>query len=417
MAEWYSTWMYRKSHVIEKASGAGTDHQIRIKVHYGSGTDSNENVYLNGKCRMDFGDIRFTKSDGVTLLDYWMEKKVDGDYAVFWVEIKDDLSNSDVTIYIYYGKNDVTTTSNLKNTFLDEPYHFDTDESDEWGGTAWTWDTANSIIKKSTDIYYSYYISNYNYGRNRKYVARIGRFGSGSDQYFGIVFAFQDNQNFYWVFFNVNENKIYLRKLVNNVSSNVVSASFTTSNETYYDLEINWYSNGRVKVYVDGVLKIDYSSLTDWTSGKFGLRAFGDDINVRCDYVFVAKSLLSPPSHGSWGTEEYGPLLNLYLDRIIGWKEDSVVDVPIKKIPNKIKPSVTAEYYCQRVKRFKITARVSEAHLAKLKSLEQEITYTKKLEDNSTTYNVWIEELRPIWKFEDQYPWLVELQLIELNEE
>jgi len=68
--------------------------------------DVNEMVGLNNHCRDDFGDVRFTKSDGITLLDYWMEEKVDGEYAVFWVEVADDLSSSDVTVYIYYGKSD-----------------------------------------------------------------------------------------------------------------------------------------------------------------------------------------------------------------------------------------------------------------------------------------------------------------------
>jgi hypothetical protein len=116
---WLSGWIYRKSHVINSASGAGTNYQVRIKVYYGSGTDSGENVYLNGKCKTDFGDIRFTRSDGETLLDYWMEEKVDSNYAVFWVEIADDLSSNPATIYIYYGKSDATTTSNGANTFDD----------------------------------------------------------------------------------------------------------------------------------------------------------------------------------------------------------------------------------------------------------------------------------------------------------
>jgi len=100
---WLTGWTYRKSHVINSASGAGTNYQVKIKAHYGSGTDSGEDVYLNGKCRTDFGDIRFTDDDGETELDYWMEEKVDSDYAVFWIEIADDLSSSNATIYIYYG--------------------------------------------------------------------------------------------------------------------------------------------------------------------------------------------------------------------------------------------------------------------------------------------------------------------------
>jgi intein/homing endonuclease len=50
--------------VINPASGAGTNYQVRIVAHYGSGVDSGPDVYLNGKCRTDFGDIRFTRSDG-----------------------------------------------------------------------------------------------------------------------------------------------------------------------------------------------------------------------------------------------------------------------------------------------------------------------------------------------------------------
>ncbi|MEM3551734.1 MAG: DUF2341 domain-containing protein, partial [Candidatus Bathyarchaeia archaeon] len=111
-------WQYRKSHVINSASGARTDYQVRIKVHYGSGTDSGEDVYLNGKCRADFGDVRFTDDDGITLLNYWMEEKVDGDYAVFWVKVADDLSVNPATIYIYYGNPSATTTSNIKAASL-----------------------------------------------------------------------------------------------------------------------------------------------------------------------------------------------------------------------------------------------------------------------------------------------------------
>jgi len=111
-------WSYRKSHVINPASGAGANYPIRITVHYGSGSDSGEDVYLNGKCRTDFGDIRFTRSDGVSLLDYWMEEKVDGDYAVFWVQIADDLSTNPVTIYIYYGNPNATRADDPQNIDL-----------------------------------------------------------------------------------------------------------------------------------------------------------------------------------------------------------------------------------------------------------------------------------------------------------
>jgi hypothetical protein len=115
---WLSGWSYRKSHLINSAAGAGINYQIKVAVHYGSGTDSGADVYLNSHSRTDFGDVRFTDDDDTTLLDCWMESKVDSDEAVFWVKVADDLSTVNQTIYVYYGKADATTTSNGNNTFI-----------------------------------------------------------------------------------------------------------------------------------------------------------------------------------------------------------------------------------------------------------------------------------------------------------
>lgn len=88
------------------SSGWMEGYQKRVIVHYGSGSDSGENTYLNEKCRTDFGDIRFTDDDKTTLLDCWMESKVDSDNAVFWLAVEDDLTLDNQTVYIYYGKAD-----------------------------------------------------------------------------------------------------------------------------------------------------------------------------------------------------------------------------------------------------------------------------------------------------------------------
>jgi len=135
---WLSGWSYRKSHEIEgSTAGAQTNYQIRVKVHRTTGTDSGEDVYVGTKCRADFGDIRFTKSDGVTELDYWLEE-YDGDVAVFWVEVPSIPASPDTaTIYIYYGKSDATTTSNFNNTFINDDDYFD-DQTDGALPAGWT---------------------------------------------------------------------------------------------------------------------------------------------------------------------------------------------------------------------------------------------------------------------------------------
>lgn len=115
-AGWLTGWQYRKSHTITGSAGAGTDYQVRITVHRTTGTDLNESVYVGTNCKTDFGDIRFTDDDGVTLLDYWMEES-DSSSASFWVEIKQSL-DSDVDIFFYYGNSAATSISNGSATFI-----------------------------------------------------------------------------------------------------------------------------------------------------------------------------------------------------------------------------------------------------------------------------------------------------------
>ncbi len=114
---WLPGFDYRKSHVINSATGAGTGYQVKVTVHYGAGSDSGGDVYLGGKCRTDFGDVRFASSDGSTQLSYWVESKTDSDNAVCWVKVADDLGSSR-TIYAYYGNASAATASSGDATFV-----------------------------------------------------------------------------------------------------------------------------------------------------------------------------------------------------------------------------------------------------------------------------------------------------------
>jgi len=67
----------------------------------------------------DFDDIRFTSSDGTTLIDHWLESKTDSTTADFWVEIPSIPASPNTTmIYIYYGNSSASSASNGDNTFL-----------------------------------------------------------------------------------------------------------------------------------------------------------------------------------------------------------------------------------------------------------------------------------------------------------
>jgi len=114
---WLSDWSYRKSHEIAYAAGAGTDYQVKVLVHSDSGSDSGDDVYLDSQCTDFPNDIAFTDDDGDTELDHWLESTV-GTLSTFWIEVADDLSSVNQTIYIYYGKNGQGSSSHLLNTWI-----------------------------------------------------------------------------------------------------------------------------------------------------------------------------------------------------------------------------------------------------------------------------------------------------------
>jgi hypothetical protein len=99
-----------------------------------------ECVSCKGHCKEDFGDIRFTDDDGTTLLDYWNESQTNGDNAVFWVEVADNL-NSAQTIYIYYGNSAATSATNGDNTFQ----FFDNFAGTSLNTTKWVVDSGVNI--------------------------------------------------------------------------------------------------------------------------------------------------------------------------------------------------------------------------------------------------------------------------------
>jgi hypothetical protein len=117
---WLSDWSYRKSHtIVGSVAGTQTCYQILIQVNYGKGIDQGNTVYLDGKCKPDFGDIRFTSVDTTTELDYWVEEFISGEKALIWVEV-DEIPEfpKETIIYIYYGNKAAFTTSSGEETFL-----------------------------------------------------------------------------------------------------------------------------------------------------------------------------------------------------------------------------------------------------------------------------------------------------------
>jgi len=100
-------WAEIKEITIDNFSNFNTlvNYQIKIIVTY------------EPEMQLDFDDIRFVDSDGVTFLDYWLESKVDSRSAIFWVKVPNIPATSSKTIYMYYGNLKIGSMSNGDKTF------------------------------------------------------------------------------------------------------------------------------------------------------------------------------------------------------------------------------------------------------------------------------------------------------------
>lgn len=103
--------------VNHSPDGALTNFQVYITLYKGVGTSSAGNIYLqNASLDWPF-DIRFTTSDGETLIDFW-RKSFDDISGVWIVEIPNIGASGTTDIYLYYGHDNDTDASNGTNTFL-----------------------------------------------------------------------------------------------------------------------------------------------------------------------------------------------------------------------------------------------------------------------------------------------------------
>jgi hypothetical protein len=117
--DWLTGWTYRKSVTLSRASGAVTNYQMKLLVGESSGA-TGEDVDCGALCKTDFSDLRFTKADGVTLLDYWIESisgTTPNQLATIWIEF-DSIGTDATTFYMYYGNSAAAAVSNGVNTFI-----------------------------------------------------------------------------------------------------------------------------------------------------------------------------------------------------------------------------------------------------------------------------------------------------------
>lgn len=100
---WNGNWHKRVPFTVTSTQ-ASSNFQLEIDVSY------------DNDMQQDFDDIRFIASDDSTVLSHWTETISHGSQATFWVKIP-SLSVGENQLYLYYGNNGVSSSSNPSATF------------------------------------------------------------------------------------------------------------------------------------------------------------------------------------------------------------------------------------------------------------------------------------------------------------
>ena len=109
----------KKGSVNATTEGAQTNYQLELLIGE-SGGASGADVHCGGECNDFPNDIRFTKEDGITKHDYWIESitgTTPNRLATVIIEIASIPASGSVDFYIYYGKSDDSGESNGDNSF------------------------------------------------------------------------------------------------------------------------------------------------------------------------------------------------------------------------------------------------------------------------------------------------------------
>lgn len=315
---------YRKSHVINNATGAGTDYQTRIVVWRTSGTDSGENIYVGAKCKPDFGDVRFASSS--ERLDYWLET-YDSLKATFWVKIAGNLSDTTQTIFVYYGSPQATTTSNGVRTFLifkDLTLAFFQSMGYSSGTYSNTQDPGDYFISSSyTDstyvnpcIWFRYYGLK-QYAVTPTYLYFKGGMDGGNHGNCGMDLRVSNASTpIGWSgsMSYVPNAALDKKHIVVTDYSGTGHLYFYSTFQTYDDIPEgnivdSYYFNSSSRTASEKVYRGSIAHIMPFAKSD-------SQLTIYHQYYAAAKYVSSEPIHGSWGNEEIGnacPTLNTFL--------------------------------------------------------------------------------------------------------
>jgi hypothetical protein len=313
-SEWFDTdWNKRQRvRVANNDSTSYTNAVTMVSVTYDSDMQS------------DFDDLRFTANDGLTKIDFWVERFTSGVSADVWVEVPSLAADSTVSLFMYYDNAIAVSVSSSTATFaaIDD---FEDNDLTEYSG-----DT--SIMQTSTNFAYggSYgldlgtnqgtrltngiarFDQTATSGQTIRYRQNVDTASGGSDEsctLFGVQSPVTDHYNYGVCLELFGTERISIARDVENTDSfgSVVqlASSTLTFVDGWYEVEIDWQLDNTIEVYLydpSGTL-VTTTSVTDTTysGGGYGFTSWGQ--NGGWD-SFTARTLMTSKPTIFFGMEQ-----------------------------------------------------------------------------------------------------------------
>ncbi len=303
--DFLSGWSYRKLHAIGgSADGDLTNYQMRFVVWNTAGTDSGGNVYLNGKGKSDFSDLRFTTVSG-SLMPYWIESS-NSSAAVVWVKIP-TIPRGGTQIYLYYGNTSATTNSNPSNVM--EYY-----DGFEDGVSNWTVDSGPTFVAQTSVVFAGEKAAQYTHGST---TTMSGAYYLLDTHSTGVLeYQMRPAQTTKYVYGNL---LIGTASAINGTwscftsSGQIAAAGFGNimpyQANQWYKIALQFKGDGTYGIFVNDVFKGNATTIKSSTIfDRIAIHGYDSAGVVYADEIFFHEYTKNLPFSSSWGSQEQNPI-------------------------------------------------------------------------------------------------------------
>jgi hypothetical protein len=271
---------------------------------------SRSDVYLNGHSKDDFSDIRFTKSDGITLLNYWIENVSSGNTATVWVKLDSiPASPSSASFFIYYGNPSAVSVSNGANTFpFFDDFTGSTLDTSKWNAD-WTWGSGGTVSVSNSILSIS--SANTNSGKaiesktnfSVPYALRMkALIPAVNYNYIGLYASTNTNPTAslgQYATFSYESGNYTHESDGTSVTANV----HTWSNAVFNTIDIYRTSTGASSFYVSNSLLESGAHRRSTAATMIRVASYKSTAAMQVDWILMRNYTTNEPAGSAWGSE------------------------------------------------------------------------------------------------------------------